>query len=193
MRAQKDDSGEKRRQKEIARNLSHDLERNFETFVRTYQDRVYAFAVSLTKDPHGAEEIAQDTFVRAYRALRGYDTKRIRALSLRAWLYQIALNLIRNSKRRKPFETVPVERSAHVASAERAEKEAEQRELVSFVRNAVSRLPAHLRAAIVLRYLDDLSYEEISGITAQPVGTIKSNVHRGLAMLKKDLPYVDVS
>lgn len=184
---------EKRRQKEIAARLSRDLERNFEAFVRTYQDRIYAFAVSLTKDVHAAEEIAQDTFVRAYHALDKYDPKRIRALSLRAWLYQITLNLIRNSKRRKRFDMVSLEHGADVVAAEKAHVRAEQHELAAFVRGAVARLPSHLRAAIVLRYLDDLPYDEISRITAQPVGTLKSNVHRGLALLKKELPNVDFS
>lgn len=184
---------ERRRQSEIAKLLATDIQRHFETFLCTYQDRIYAFAVSLTKDRTIAQEIAQDTFVRAYHALQTYDTSRIAELSLRAWLYRIALNLIRNSRRRKRIEVVPLEGAHDVSTGERVETSAEAAELALFVRSAVARLPEHLRAAVVLRHLDELSYDEIAQITAQPVGTIKSNVHRGLAMLRKDLHHVTIA
>ena len=184
---------ERRRQAEIAKLLSLNIQQHFEAFVYAYQDRMYAFAVSLTKDRTIAQEIAQDTFVRAYHALQTYDPARIRALSLRAWLYQISLNLIRNSRRRKRIEAVPLDGARDVATEQRVETSAEAAELALFVRTAVARLPVHLRAAVVLRHLDELSYDEIARITAQPVGTIKSNVHRGLAMLRKDLHHVTIA
>ena len=188
---QTSEPSEARRQKHIAGLLAADVPLNFERFVTTYQDRIYAFAVSLTKNRSAAQEIAQDAFVRAYNALLTYDAQRIRSLSLRAWMYQITLNLTRNSRRRKTFETVALDDAKHIASGRRVDHDVEQAELAGVVRDAVEQLPAAFRVAVVLRHLDDLSYDEIAVITAQPVGTIKSNVHRGLAMLRKELHHVN--
>src|SRR5258706_574888 len=85
--------------RDLSASLAHDLDAAFESLVWAYQDRLYAFAARMTGDHHDAEEIAQDAFVRAYRALAGYDRKRISALELRPWLYTIALNAVRNRKR----------------------------------------------------------------------------------------------
>ena len=86
---------------ERAAALAEDLDGQFELLVRTYQDRLYSFALRLSRSREDAEEIAQDAFVRAYRALKTYAPERIAALSLRAWLYQIALNVTRNRFRRR--------------------------------------------------------------------------------------------
>src|SRR6185369_939386 len=81
--------------------LAEDLEGSFERLVREYQDRLYSFAHRLAGNPQDAEEIAQDAFVRAYRAMKTYPAERIRSLSLKAWLYQITLNVARNRFRGK--------------------------------------------------------------------------------------------
>jgi RNA polymerase sigma-70 factor (ECF subfamily) len=179
-------------QRQIAAALARNCDGNFERFVLAYQHRIYAFCVGLTKDRNAAQEIAQDAFLRAYDALKKYDAKRIRELSLRAWLYQIALNLTKNSRRRKRLDLIDLEKANAVASLANSTREVEQAELARVVRAAVGRLPAGMRAAVMLRHLDDLSYDEIARITGQPQGTIKSNVHRGLALLKKELQHVNL-
>ena len=184
------DAAQRRLQSAIARDLARDCDGAFERFVLAYQDRIFAFCVGLSKDRDSAQELAQDTFVRAHAALKRYDAPRIRALSLRAWLYRIALNAAKNA-RRKRVEALDIENAAHVPSRADTAVENEQRELARTVRAAVARLPAHLRAAVILRHLDDLPYPEISAITGHPEGTIKSHVHRGLAMLRKDLAHAD--
>lgn len=179
-------------QRRIAHSLARDRDAAFEGFVVTYQDRVFAFCLSLSKDREAAQEIAQDTFVRAYAALKTYDTARISELSLRAWLYQIALNLTKNSRRRKRFVLTDIE-SAHDRRSDASTAGAvEQAELAQTIHAAVRRLPAHLRAAVVLRHLDDLPYAEIARVTGQPEATIRSHVHRGLALLRKELPHVNL-
>src|SRR5207245_4916500 len=75
----------------LARALADDLDGHFEQLVRTYQDRLYGFALRLTDSRQDAEESTQDAFVRAYRALERYPAERRRELRLRPWLYQIAL------------------------------------------------------------------------------------------------------
>ena len=89
--------------------LARDLDGTFERLVRDYQDRLYSFACRLARNPEDAEEIAQDAFVRAYRALKTYPAERIRALSLKAWLYQITLNTARNRFRGKRHKFVSID------------------------------------------------------------------------------------
>ena len=82
--------------------LADDLDGSFEALVLAHQDRVYSIALRLLGDPPDAEEAAQDAFVRAYRALAGYDADRIRELRLRPWLATIVLNLCRTRLARRP-------------------------------------------------------------------------------------------
>ena len=74
--------------------------------VVAYQDRLFSFALRLTGRREDAEEVAQDAFVRAYRALGAYPAERIRTMALRAWLYQITLNVARNRFRGKKLKVV---------------------------------------------------------------------------------------
>src|SRR6202158_2166495 len=93
----------------LSAHLAMDLDGHFEDFVRTYQDRMYAFALRLTGSRQDAEESTQDAFVRAYRALLNSPQKRRRELHLRAWLYQIVLNVVRNRVRRHALAVVPLD------------------------------------------------------------------------------------
>src|SRR5215471_740605 len=89
--------------------LARDLDGTFESLVRAYQDRLYSFALRVTRNAQDAEEVAQDAFVRAYRALATYGEERIRALALRAWLYRITLNVARNRLRGKKPKFVSID------------------------------------------------------------------------------------
>src|SRR5579864_7168256 len=74
-------------------------DRVFERLVRDHQDRIYALGLALTGNRHDAEDVAQDTFIRAYRALATYSPDRIRELKQKAWLHRIAVNVVRNRVR----------------------------------------------------------------------------------------------
>ena len=181
------------------------LDAAFEPLVRVYQDRLYAFALRLCASRPDAEEIAQDAFVRAYQALVSYPPERVLALRLRPWLYQITLNLWRNhtrSRRRHnpPTDSLdaprdydgdgqtspPTDPADDDASAqpEQAFDRAEQRAELGAL---VASLPTRYRAAVILRHIEGLSYIEMSETLAQPIGTIKANVHRGVAQLRAAL------
>ena len=82
--------------RDLSRALATDLDAAFETLLRCHVDRIYAIALRLLGNAADAEEVAQDTFVRAYRAIGRYDARRIRGLDLRAWLAAIAVNAARN-------------------------------------------------------------------------------------------------
>ena len=154
---------------------------DFERMVETHQHRIYGFALNLSGNTADAEEIAQDAFVRAHRALSAYDADRVRELKVSAWLHRIALNVFRNRVRRRLRETVPLDSVAEPHANGLGPED--QHDL----RAAVLGLPARYREAIVLRHVQGFNYDEIAAVLGVPAGTAKSNVHRGLAILKEEL------
>jgi RNA polymerase sigma-70 factor (ECF subfamily) len=165
--------------------LADDLDAAFERLVLAHQDRLYTIALRLLGDPRDAEEVAQDALVRAYRAIASYPAERIRSLALRGWLASIVVNLARNRYRRRPAAastldedradsdtlTVPHEAAA-LADSERAWA------------RLLTRLPERYRVPVVLRHVDGLSFREMADVLGRPEGTLKAQVHRGLAMLR---------
>ena len=185
-------------QDETLRNgLAEDLDGSFEQLVTTYQDRLFSFALRLTGSREDAEEVAQDAFVRAYRALGSYPAERIRAMVLRAWLYQITLNVARNRFRRKKLKVVsldhPLSGSGQTAweaaddEALRPDARYEQSRQRADIASLVAGLPERYRAPLILRYVEGLRLEEVAKVLKQPVGTVKSNVHRGVNALREAL------
>jgi RNA polymerase sigma-70 factor, ECF subfamily len=177
--------------------LAADLDGAFEAVVLTYQDRLFGFALRLTGSRPDAEEIAQDAFVRAYRALADYPPERVRVLALRPWLYRIALNVTRNRARGVRPRLVPLDgerEDGEPAAVEPAEDErrgpeatAERKEQGAELAALVAALPERYRAAVVLRHVAGLSYAEAADALGQPVGTVKANVHRGVRRLRAAL------
>jgi RNA polymerase sigma-70 factor (ECF subfamily) len=171
--------------------LAADLDAHFERVVRVFQDRLYGFALRLTRSPQDAEESIQDTFVRAYRALERYSTEQRGTLLLKPWLYRITLNVVRNRVRRPSLKLVQVdgEVTDRLAADWDGQPEAmtlaieRHREL----EHLVAELPPRYGTAVVLRHVQGLSYAEAAEVLEQPVGTTKSDVHRGLRLLREAL------
>ena len=175
----------------LAAKLASDLDAHFEQLVRTFQDRLYGFAWRLTGSKQDAEESTQDAFVRAYRALGGYSTEQRRTLLLKAWLYRITLNVVRNRVRRPKLSLVSVdgEITDRLAAphAEQPEAISESAERHRELERLVAELPPRYGTAVVLRHVQGLSYAEAAEVLGQPVGTTKSDVHRGLRLLRDAL------
>ncbi len=178
----------------LATDLATDLDGCFETLVQAYQARLYGFAVRLMNNPRDAEEAAQDAFIRAYRALCGYPPERIRELALKPWLYRIALNVCRNRLRGRRLAQVSLE-SARAGDDEEGldppddgERQPEaifdRMEESARLADLVAALPERYRVPVVLRFVQELSYQEIAEVLGQPVGTAKANVHRGIGRLR---------
>lgn len=173
----------------LAQALALDLDAAFEPLVRAHADRCYAIALRVLGDPHDAEEAAQDALVRAYRALASYEAARIRELRLRPWLATIVVNVCRNRSRRgRPAalaldglsggaEPAAPSRDGPAAMAQAAD----DRERLAA---ALATLPERYRVPVVLRHIDDLSYSELAEVLGRPEGTLKAQVHRGLALLR---------
>ena len=178
---------------ELARRLAHDLDGSFEILVRGHVDRCYAIALRMLGDSHEAEEVAQDALVRAYRALERYEPERIEALQVRGWLATIVANLSRNRLRRRRGHTKPLEplvesgREPAAGPATDPHALAARRTDQDRLARAVLALPERYRLPVVLRHVDELSYAELVEVLGRPEGTIKAQVHRGLAMLRTAL------
>jgi RNA polymerase sigma-70 factor (ECF subfamily) len=181
----------------LSADLASDLDAAFEGMVRTFQDRLYSFAHRLCGNREDAEEVAQDAFVRAYRALKTYPAERIRALSLQAWLYRITLNVARNRWRGKRVRLVSLENGgadgeaarraweAPDAAERRPDSRLEGEQDRAGLASLVATLPERYRAALILRYVEGLRLEEVATILKQPLGTAKSNVHRAVNLLRR--------
>ncbi len=175
--------------------LADDLDRSFEALVVAHQDRLYSIALRMLGDPRDAEEAAQDAFVRAYRALAGYDRERIHALRLRSWLATIVLNLCRTRLARRPGAgrvpaplsldaALPGDMQPRARDAAGPAASASVRAAAHDWAGLLMTLPATYRSAIVLRHIDGLSYPELAIALDRPEGTVKAQVHRGLALLR---------
>lgn len=177
----------------LAAVLADDLESGFDQLVVAYQDRLIAFVARSLGDRGRAEEVVQDVFVRAYRALAGYDRARRRELRVRPWLYAISVNLTRNAVRGRQLSLVPLEyedgavRSIAADRAPTPEAQAVQADDWKRVAAAIAALSPRIRPAFVLRYIEELSYDEIAEALAQPVGTVKASAHRGLMAVRDAL------
>jgi RNA polymerase sigma-70 factor (ECF subfamily) len=173
--------------------LARDLDANFEAVVVGHADRLYSIALRMTGDARDAEEIAQDALVRAHRALASYDAHRIRALRLRPWLAAIAVNLARNRRRRVADRQPAVSLALVVGEADSGVVPSSLVQPADHVDAMLDRdrwatllagLPERYRAPLVLRYVDDLTYAEMTEALGRPEGTLKAQVHRGLALLR---------
>lgn len=176
--------------------LARDLDGSFEALVLAHQDRLYSIALRLLGDRRDAEEAAQDAFVRAYRALATYQPERIRELRLRPWLATIVLNLCRSRLARhaaraaiaKPV--LSLDAAELGAAAPRADDAAgpaataARRDARASWAALLLTLPPVYRTAVVLRHVDGLSYPEVATALDRPEGTVKAQVHRGLALLR---------
>ena len=178
----------------LTTHLADDLDAAFESLVVAHQDRLYTIALRMLGDAGDAEEAAQDALVRAYRALASYDGERIRELRLRGWLTTIVLNRCRSVGARRATrgprpvsieadgERPAAELEAPTATtpAEVAERHAERDRWAA----RLTALPTAYRAAVVLRHVDGMSYPEAAVALGRPEGTVKAQVHRGIALLR---------
>jgi len=161
----------------IKASLIKDLDNGFTEMVKEYQPNIYSGARRLTAGTHDAQDVAQDTFVRAYKALHEYGPDRIAELRLRPWLWTIALNLCRNRARSRVTEH---ELRDHDGGGTDDPETFDD----TTWRIRLGSLNDPQRTAVVLRYVLDLPIAEIAEITGRPEGTVKADISRGLDRLR---------
>jgi RNA polymerase sigma-70 factor (ECF subfamily) len=178
---------------ELLYSLAHDLHGHFIQVVQRYQQRLYVFACRLAGSQE-AEDILQEAFVSAYVSLENYGPERIRSLKLQAWLYRIVLNVYSHHARAARLHLVPLtpfaesdEYPLEDCPEERPEALFEQREQLTALEECVARLPESHRVAVTCYYFESLSYQEIAELLDQPLGTVKSNIYRGVRRLRATL------
>ncbi|MBP6748994.1 MAG: RNA polymerase sigma factor RpoE, partial [Xanthomonadaceae bacterium] len=169
---------------ELVRRVQRGDSAAFDLLVRKYQHRVVALIGRYVHDWSECQDIAQDTFLRAYRALGNFRGD----AQFSTWLHRIAVNTAKNHlvahKRRPPGEDIDIDDAEQFESALRLrdndtpERELMRQEMEQTVMRAVEALPEELRAAITLREVDGLSYEEIAERMACPIGTVRSRIFR---------------
>lgn len=160
----------------------------FGELVTRYQHRIVSFTLALTSDRANAEDLAQETFLRAYRGLSSFRG----TSSLKTWLYQIATNVARThtAKQRARREELAhdsegaARRFDEAASGEDLESRAILRQQLDA---ALATLPVELREAVVLRDVEGLEYREISTALGVPMGTVESRIFRARQRLREQL------
>ncbi len=192
----------------LAVQLARDLDGGFERLVRAEADRLFTIAYRLLGDREDAEEVAQDAFVRAYRALASYDRPRVEALALRPWLAAITMNLARNHRRRAAtlrrggaIDGDDLDhRSPGLSRAGGGPKQPSEpvaddpetapdgvllrREAEAAWAARLDALPARYRLPLILRHVAGLSTPEVALALGRPEGTVKAQLHRGLERLR---------
>jgi len=167
----------------------------FERDAMQYAPQLYSAALRMTRNPTDAEDVLQETFLKAYRA---YDTFE-EGTNLRAWLYRILTNTYINRYRKQQRRPSEVElgelqdvylyrRLGEEAGASvSAEEEVLDRFVDTDVKDALEALPERFRLPVVLADVDGFSYKEIAAILDIPIGTVMSRLHRGRKALQQKL------
>lgn len=161
----------------LATELASDLDGSFPDLVTRLQNGVFSGLRQLAGDHHRAEDLTQETFIRAYLALQSYPAERIRQMRLRGWIWTIALNLFRNDVR------ASARRPVRVRLEDAGYTQSDPPDSRAWRRRWALLPPAH-RRAVILRHIAGLSYQEISEATGRPASTVRSDVRRGLARLR---------
>lgn len=166
---------------DLAIALASDLDDAFPKVVDTMGRQLFWGLRRICGDHQESEDLTQETFIRAYRALDGYETERIRSMDLQPWLWTIAMNLGRNHLRDRSRRPTYVEMTTEAGSddPEPVDGTAWDRRLSS--------LNPHQRTAVVLRHVVGMGIDDIAAATDRPAGTVKADIHRGLARLRQAL------
>lgn len=169
----------------------------FAELAMPYMSPLYAAALRMTRNPADAEDVVQETYLRAYRGFGGFQE----GTNLKAWLYKILTNTYINTyraKKRRPeqvdlddTEDFYLYRKLGGLEAVAAERTPETEVLDSIpepvVKEALEELPEQFRMAVILADVEGFSYKEIAEIMDVPIGTVMSRLHRGRKALQKSL------
>lgn len=173
----------------------------FDLLVAKYQRKLGRLISRFIRDPAEAEDVTQDAFIKAYRALPGFRGDS----AFYTWLYRIGINTAKNyllaSKRRAPTSTPfdtddaeSFEEATLLHEVSTPENELMSKQVVDAVQSSLQQLPEDLRSALTLREVEGLSYEEIASVMNCPIGTVRSRIFRAREAVAENLrPLLETS
>src|SRR5262245_21572025 len=172
-------------------------ERAYRELIRRYERPIFSLIYRMVRDRELAEDLTQETFVKALNAIDSYRPE----FKFSSWIFKIANNAAIDHLRRRELDTLSLEGARDATTPDRAEatalqikdkgesplEEMESRELGSAIELAIGKLRPEYRSCILLRHVEDRSYEEIADIMNLPLGTVKTYIHRARTELKEAL------
>ena len=166
----------------------------YRELVKRYERPVYSLIYRMVRDNETAEDLAQETFIKVLNNIDRYRPE----FKFSSWLFKIANNITIDHLRRRQLDTISIEGAPDALTGERARatavtvvssdesplEELESRELGASIEKAIARLRPEYRACIILRHVEDYSYDEIAEIVKLPLGTVKTYIHRARQELR---------
>jgi len=186
--------------KELAEFAGGGHEGAFAELLRRYERPIFSLVYRMVRDRTLAEDLAQESFIRAFNAIESYNSK----YKFSSWIFKIANNHTIDFLRKKQLDTISIDGSPHATSEQETERTrlvveshdespheyVEHKELGSQIEQAIAKLRPEYRTAILLRHVEGYAYEEISEIMDLPLGTVKTYLHRARGELKEHLAHL---
>lgn len=188
-----DDSAQRDSDQQLVKRVQQGDKRAFDLLVLKYQHRIAGLVSRFIHDSHEVQDVTQEAFIKAYRALPGFRGES----QFYTWLYRIAINTAKNylvaRKRRPPSGDIDIDDAMYIDDQSALkdlaspERNLMSEQLMAVVNDAIKMLPDDLRTALTLREYDDLSYEEIAEVMECPVGTVRSRIFRAREMVDEKI------
>jgi RNA polymerase sigma-70 factor (ECF subfamily) len=187
------DAAQREKEHELIRRAIEGDPKAFEWIVQRYRPGLYHLVLKMVRNPQEAEDIVQESFIKAYQALPSFSEE----FAFSTWLYKIAINHCIDFLRKKKLPTLSLDKPIEAKDGD-VQRELPDRGLTPegsllrterhrLIQEAIERLPEHYRTVIVLRHQEEKSYEEIAQILHLPLGTVKARIFRARELLKKML------
>ena len=169
----------------------------YRELIRRYERPVYSLIYRMVRDNETSEDLAQETFIKVLNNINRYRPE----FKFSSWLFKIANNITIDHLRRRQLDTISIEGAPDAVTGERMRatavavasggesplEELESRELGASIEEAIAKLRPEYRACIILRHVEDYSYDEIAEIVKLPLGTVKTYIHRARQELREHL------
>jgi len=169
----------------------------YRELIKRYERPVYSLIYRMVRDNETAEDLAQETFIKVLNNIDRYRPE----FKFSSWLFKIANNITIDHLRRRQLDTISIEGSPDALTGERLRatavtvasggesplEELESKEIGASIEEAIAKLRPEYRACIILRHVEDYSYDEIAEIVKLPLGTVKTDIHRARQELREYL------
>ncbi len=150
--------------------------------INKYKNPLYGTILRMTKNPHDAQDLVQEAFIKVYEQLEKYN----QTGSFSGWLYRVAINHCMDEFRKKRYQMKQVEMdSVHDVNAEHPEVVFMKKEKSRQLERLIGTLPEDERLIILLRYINELSYDAISDLVGVPLSTVRNKLHRAKRKMRK--------